>query len=143
MVELTNEPIDVAGLLQRAQRPQAGAVVLFLGITREFTDGRQTTRLEYEAYPEMARRELLGLQEQAVERWSLASCDIVHRLGPVPLAEASVAIAVSSPHREAAFEAGRWLIDELKQTAPIWKQEHWSDGAAQWVHPHRSANDGA
>lgn len=135
MVELTHEPIDALRLLARAQQPQAGAVVLFLGIARQFTAGRETAELRYEAYAEMARSELAALEQQARGRWPLVECAIVHRLGVVPLAEASVAIAVSSPHRAAAFEAGQWLIDSLKQTVPIWKQEHYSDGAAEWVHP--------
>jgi molybdopterin synthase catalytic subunit len=83
----------------------------------------------------MALRELERLEAEARSRWRLVECAIVHRLGLVPLAEASVAIAVSSPHRNDAFEAGRWLIDALKETAPIWKQEHWADGSAEWVHP--------
>jgi molybdopterin synthase catalytic subunit len=135
MVELTNEPIDAQRLLARGQTPAAGAVLLFLGTTRRFTAGRETTELHYEAYREMAVRELEKLEAAARHRWSLVECAIVHRLGVVPLAEASVAIAVSSPHREAAFEAGRWLIDSLKEKAPIWKQEHWADGAVEWVHP--------
>lgn len=141
MVELTKDPIDTAQLLQRVQRAEAGAVVLFLGITRQFTSGRETTELRYEAYEEMAQSELARLEAQARSRWSLVECVIVHRLGLVPLAEASVAIAVSSPHRAAAFEAGQWLIDALKETVPIWKQEHWRDGQTQWVHPSGRSRD--
>lgn len=143
MIELTDNPIDATALLQSAQQPAAGAVVLFLGITRQFTKGRETASLSYEAYREMAAKELERLEQQARERWPLVDCSIVHRLGEVPLAEASVAIAVSSPHRGDAFDAGRWLIDTLKETVPIWKQEHWADGAAEWVHPHRAADGGA
>lgn len=141
MVELTQDPIDAAHVLQRVQRAEAGAVVLFLGITRQFTSGRETTELRYEAYEEMAERELAQLEAQARTRWPLVECVIVHRLGLVPLAEASVAIAVSSPHRAAAFEAGQWLIDALKETVPIWKQEHWSDGQTEWVHPSGKSRD--
>ena len=135
MIQLTDNPIDATALLQSAQQPAAGAVVLFLGITRQFTKGRETASLSYEAYREMAVKELERLERQARERWPLVDCRIVHRLGEVPLAEASVAIAVSSPHRGDAFDAGRWLIDTLKETVPIWKQEHWADGGAEWVHP--------
>jgi molybdopterin synthase catalytic subunit len=135
MVQLVQEQIDVAGLLSMAQQPEAGAVVLFLGTTRQFTAGRETRELHYDAYREMAERELEKLEAEARRRWSLVECAIVHRLGLVPLAEASVAIVVSSPHRDAAFEAGRWLIDTLKDSVPIWKQERWADGAVEWVHP--------
>jgi molybdopterin synthase catalytic subunit len=135
MIEMTRQPIDVAALLERAQHPAAGAVVLFLGITREFTSGRQTIELAYQAYEEMALKQLGALEAEARRRWPLVECAIVHRLGLVPLAEASVAVAASSPHRDAAFEAARWLIDELKASVPIWKQERWADGTREWVHP--------
>jgi molybdopterin synthase catalytic subunit len=135
MIELTTAPIDLSRLLELAQRPEAGAVVLFVGATRQFTAGRETTELRYEAYEDMARRELGRLESEARRQWPLVECMIVHRLGVVPIAEASVAIAVSSPHRHDAFEAGRWLIDALKESVPIWKQERWSNGDAEWVHP--------
>jgi molybdopterin synthase catalytic subunit len=109
--------------------------VLFLGTTREMTDGRRTATLDYEAYDEMAEKKLAELETEARERWPLVECEIVHRLGRVPLAEASVAIAVSTPHRTDAFAAGQWLIDTLKRDVPIWKQEHWADGTSEWVHP--------
>ena len=135
MILLTTEPIDSAKLIADVQQPEAGAALLFLGTTRQFTDGRETVELHYEAYREMAQRELSRLEAEARQRWSLVDCSIVHRLGRVPLGEASVAIAVSSSHREAAFAAGRWLIDTLKESVPIWKQEHWADGTVEWVHP--------
>ncbi len=135
MIELTTDPVDVMRALELVQKPAAGAVVLFLGITREFTQGRQTVELAYEAYREMAERELASLESEARRRWPLVECVIVHRLGVVALSEASVAIAVSSAHRDVAFEAGKWLIDSLKESVPIWKQERWADGGAEWVHP--------
>ena len=139
MIQLTDDAIDTQHLLELVQRPEAGAVVLFLGTTRQFTKGRETVQLTYEAYREMALRELDRLEAEARRRWSLIECAIAHRLGVVALGEASVAIAVSSPHRNDAFEAGRWLIDTLKETAPIWKQEHWADGSMEWVHPETSS----
>jgi molybdopterin synthase catalytic subunit len=135
MVELTNEAIDVAKLLSDVGSTQAGAVLLFLGTTREFTHGKQTTTLDYEAYNEMAEKKLAQLEATARKRWQLVDCGITHRLGNVPLGDASVAIAVSSSHRRTAFEAGRWLIDTLKAEVPIWKCEHWADGTSEWVHP--------
>ena len=135
MIKLSDQPIDAAALLEQAQQPAAGAVVLFLGVTREFTAGRQTIELSYEAYQDMAAKELAALEAEARRRWPLVECAIVHRLGVVPLAEASVAVAASSPHRDAAFDAARWLIDELKKNVPIWKQERWADGTREWMHP--------
>lgn len=135
MIELTHEPVDAAAALSAVASDRAGAVVLFLGTTRAWTDGRQTTTLDYECYPEMAGRALSELERQARERWPLEGLSIVHRLGRVGPGEASVAIAVSSPHREDAFQAGKWLIDTLKESVPIWKKENWADGTAEWVHP--------
>ena len=135
MVELTNEPIDAAAVLARAGSSLAGAVVLFLGTTREMTGERRTLSLDYECYPEMAAKKLAELEDEARRRWPVLECAIVHRLGHLELGEASIAIAVSTPHRHDAFEAGKWLIDTIKQVVPIWKKENWADGAAEWVHP--------
>jgi molybdopterin synthase catalytic subunit len=135
MIQLTTEPIDAARLLDEAMSPQAGAVVLFLGTTRELTNGRRTVTLDYEAYGPMAERKLAELETEARGRWPLVECLIVHRVGRVPLAEASVAIVVSTPRRSDAFAAGQWLIDMLKQDVPIWKREHWADGTTEWIHP--------
>jgi len=135
MPELTQAPLDTAPLLSSAQSSQAGAVVLFLGVTRQHTDGRETIELHYDAYEKMAIKELTALETEARQRWQLVECTIVHRLGCVPLGEASVAIVTASPHRHAAFAAGEWLIDTLKERVPIWKKEHWADGTTEWVHP--------
>jgi molybdopterin synthase catalytic subunit len=135
MIQLTHTSIDTSSLLARVSHPNAGAVVLFLGTTREMTGDRQTVALDYEAYHEMAEHRLTELEVEARRRWPVLECMIVHRLGRVPVAEASVAIAVSSPHREDAFAAGKWLIDTLKHDVPIWKREQWSDGTTEWVHP--------
>lgn len=135
MIELTDQPIDTSRVLTRVASNQAGAVILFLGTTREFTDGRQTASLDYECYPEMAEQKLAELETEARSRWPLVECVLVHRIGHLKLGEASVAVAVSSPHRRAAFEAGQWLIDTLKEVVPIWKRENWADGSSQWVHP--------
>lgn len=135
MIELTHAPIDTAAILARVTSPQAGAVVLFLGTVREVTGDRRTAWLAYEAYPEMAERKLAELEAEARRRWPIVECVIVHRLGRLELAEASVAVAVSTAHRGQAFEAGQWLIDTLKEVVPIWKQENWADGTQEWVHP--------
>jgi molybdopterin synthase catalytic subunit len=135
MIDIVSNPIDTQEVLLRVASPRAGAVVLFLGTTREFTAGQQTASLDYECFGEMAKRKLAELEAEARRRWPLVDCAIVHRVGRVEIGEASVAIAVSSPHRQAAFEAGNWLIDTLKQIVPIWKRENWADGTSQWVHP--------
>jgi molybdopterin synthase catalytic subunit len=142
VIQLTLEPIDTQLALRHVQSPQAGAVVTFLGTTREFTGGRQTVRLCYEGYREMAERKLGELEQQARARWPLVGCALVHRLGAVELGEASVLVAVSTPHRRDAFEAASWLMDRIKTEVPIWKQEHWADGSQSWIHPGASDLDG-
>jgi molybdopterin synthase catalytic subunit len=135
MVSLTNDPLDSAIILASVASSDAGAMILFLGTTREFTHGRQTASLDYECYPEMAEKKLAELEAEARRRWPLTGCVIVHRLGHLALGEASIAIAVSSPHRADAFAAGQWLIDTIKEVVPIWKRENWADGTTEWVHP--------
>lgn len=135
MIQLTRQPIDAAALIAQVSSPRAGAVVLFLGTVRELTGGRQTIALDYECYPEMAERKLAELEAEARRRWPVIECALVHRLGHLELAEASVAVAVSTPHRRDAFEAGQWLIDTLKVVVPVWKKENWADGSTEWVHP--------
>ena len=132
---LTDKPIDPSGVMAQVASRDAGAVVLFLGTTREFTHGRRTASLDYECYPEMAEKKLAELEAEARSRWPITGCSIGHRLGHLELGEASIAIAVSSPHRGDAFAAGQWLIDTIKQDVPIWKQENWADGTSEWVHP--------
>jgi len=141
MTELTPQPIDISALLDRVQSATAGAVVLFLGTTREMTEGRRTDSLDYECYPQMAQRKLAELEAEARRRWPIIECCIVHRLGHLLPGEVSVAVAVSTPHRSDAFEAGRWLIDTIKTEVPIWKRENWSDGTADWVHPVAGATE--
>ncbi|MCA9108689.1 MAG: molybdenum cofactor biosynthesis protein MoaE [Planctomycetaceae bacterium] len=135
MVELTHKPIDYAQLTERIRSNQAGAVVLFLGTVREMTNGQQTVALDYDAYPEMAIAKMQELRTETCERWPVIEAGIIHRLGHLELGDISVAVAVSCPHRVDAFEAGRFLIDRLKEVVPIWKQENWADGTTEWVHP--------
>ena len=141
MIEITRDPIDISAVVDSVSSSHAGAVVLFVGTTRELTGGRQTESLDYECYGDMAEKKLAELRADARARWPLVACSIVHRIGRVDLGEASVAIAVSSPHREAAFEAGKWLIDTLKEVVPIWKKENWADGTSEWVHPRLESSE--
>ena len=135
MVELTDSAIHLTRILNSVQSNDAGAVVLFLGTTRETTNGRKTESLDYECYREMAESELRKLEISARERWPIQECQITHRLGHLELGEASVAVAVSTAHRADAFEAAKWLIDTVKEVVPIWKRENWADGSSEWVHP--------
>ncbi len=135
MVELTDSPIDIVQCLTHVTHPECGAEVLFVGTTRRWTDGTETEYLEYDSYREMAIAQLRELESVARLRWPIHEVMIVHRLGRVAVKEPSVAVAVGSAHREAAFEAARWLIDELKRQVPIWKREHLTDQTSQWVHP--------
>ena len=132
MAELVEGAIEVERLLAAAARPDCGAVVLFLGTTRDHHEGREVVRLEYEAYRPMALAALEQTERDAVERHAVASCRIVHRLGVVPAAEASVAVVVAAAHRSAAFDACRWAMDQVKNTAPIWKKEHYAGGDTGW-----------
>jgi molybdopterin synthase catalytic subunit len=135
MISLTSDPIDYHALTESVRSTQSGAVVLFLGTVREMTDGRRTVALDYEAYPQMAEAKLKELETIARSRWPIDRVAIVHRLGRLELGDISVAVAVSCPHRKQAFEAGQFLIDELKVSVPIWKQENWDDGSKEWVDP--------
>ena len=128
-VQLASERIDTAGLAERLKRAEDGAVVVFEGIVRDNSRGRRTLYLDYEAYEEMARKQLEELAAQALEKFKVRDVAIAHRLGRLQIGETSVAIVVSSVHRAAAFDACRWMIDTLKKTVPIWKKEHFQDGA--------------
>ena len=134
-VDLVDCPIDVPAVMKAIADPEAGAHSLFLGTTRRTTGTRQTRFLMYDAYRPMAQIELSRLAQEAAFRWPLRHLVIVHRLGHVDLGEASIAIGVSSAHRSDPFEAIPWLMDQIKSCVPIWKQENWSDGSSEWVHP--------
>lgn len=129
---LTSDPIDVTALLTRVRHPDAGAVVLFLGTVRDHNYGRHVEFLEYEAYQTLALREMERVAAEAERRWPLLGIGMEHRLGHLHVGEISVAIAVACAHRREAFEAGRFAIDTLKQTVPIWKKEVWDEGEA-WI----------
>lgn len=135
MIELVQHKIDELAALESIKSADAGACVLFSGTTRRFTKERETSTLKYQAYEAMANKEMSRLRDCAFAKWSLVECAIVHRLGEVPIGETSVVVAVSSAHRVDAFEAAQWIMDELKQSVPVWKQEVWADGTTEWVHP--------
>jgi MoaE-MoaD fusion protein len=126
---IVREPIDTKSVLEGMKRGEDGAAVVFEGVVRNQTRGRKTLYLDYEAYEEMALRQMEGLAEQALKQFQVREIALVHRLGRLEIGETSVLIAVASAHRAAAFDACRWLIDTLKRTVPIWKKEYFEDGA--------------
>jgi molybdopterin synthase catalytic subunit len=128
-VRFYDSPIPSEELLAAAKAGEDGAVVLFDGIVRNNTRGRQTLYLVYESYQEMALQQMRALAEEALGRFAIRDITLVHRLGKLEIGETSVLILVASAHRGAAFDACRWLIDTLKKTVPIWKKEHFVDGA--------------
>jgi molybdopterin synthase catalytic subunit len=131
---LTDAPIDVAALEQQVARSGHGAVVTFVGRARDHSDdGRIVTELEYEAYPEMARSVLTAIAGEAESRFG-AACAVVHRTGLVPLGEAAVAIVTAAAHRGEAYEANRYVIEQIKERLPIWKRERFADGS-EWKRP--------
>jgi molybdopterin synthase catalytic subunit len=132
MFRITDKPIDLQELVRFVSDPGAGAIATFIGITRNNNEGRNVIALDYEAYPEMAEKELARIGEDASKKWQICRMAIVHRLGPVQIGDASVVIAVSSAHREAAFAACRFAIEEIKRTVPIWKKEVF-EGGEVWI----------
>lgn len=126
---ITRDSIDTKGIVDSLKHGEDGAALFFEGIVRNQTRGRKTLYLDYEAYEEMALKEMESLAVQALQNFQIRDVAVVHRLGRLEIGETSVLIAVASAHRAAAFEACRWLIDTLKRTVPIWKKEHFEDGA--------------
>ena len=135
MVCLTHDPIDFTALTEAVRSPHCGAVALFLGTVRDLTGDEVTEFLEYEAYPPMAEKKMAEIEVEVRSRWILGEVAMVHRLGRLGVGEISVAVAVSAPHRDAAFEACRFAIDTLKQVVPIWKKDLASVGTGEWIHP--------
>jgi molybdopterin synthase catalytic subunit len=135
MIQITPEPIDLQALLPLVSHPECGAQVMFVGTTRRWTGDVETEFLEYEAYEQLALEQMRALEVAARERWPLREVVLVHRVGRVNVTEPSVAVLVASPHRSEAFEAAKWLIDELKHHVPIWKREHYVQNGSEWIHP--------
>lgn len=132
MFRVTVKPIDLDELVRYVTDPEAGAIVPFIGTTRNNNEGRKVIALDYEAYPEMAEKELARIGADAAKKWPICKMAIMHRLGPVQIGEASVVIVVSSAHRDAAFAASRFAIEEIKKTVPIWKKEVF-EGGEVWI----------
>lgn len=132
MIKITEKPIDVQRVIDTATSLGAGAVNVFVGTVRNTAHGKNVLWLEYEAYEAMAVSEIKKIIEQAAQRWGLLGWAVSHRVGTLKPGEVSVAIAVSTPHRKDSFEACQFIIDNLKEKAPIWKKEVFEDGE-EWI----------
>jgi len=132
MIRIVESKIDREEIVQSVATPESGAIATFDGTVRNQAREKPVTHLHYEAFPEMALKELEKIRAEAMQRWPLNGMAIVHRVGRMEIGESSVVIAVSSAHRKDAFEACRFAIDTLKTTVPIWKKEHYEDGEV-WI----------
>jgi molybdopterin synthase catalytic subunit len=129
---VTRDPIDAGRLLAAVASPACGGTALFLGTVRAGPDDGPVVRIEYEAYAEMLETEFLRIAAETTARWAEARVAVQHRIGPIPLGEPSIAVAVAAPHRAEAFAACRFAVDEAKRRLPVWKREVLADGTAQW-----------
>ncbi len=132
MFKIVREPIRIEQLIEAVEDPGAGAICTFLGVVRGNNLGREVDYLEYEAYPKMAVPAMQRIADEIRERWDIIKIAMVHRVGRLEIGDASVGIAISSPHRAEAFQACHYAIDRLKESVPIWKKEVWADGE-EWI----------
>ncbi|MCP8615642.1 molybdenum cofactor biosynthesis protein MoaE [Salirhabdus salicampi] len=132
LFEIVEEPIQLQDLVAKVTRREAGAITTFIGTVREWTKGKRTIYLEYEAYKPMAVKMLNKIGDEIQAKWPNTKVAITHRVGRLDISDAAVMIAVSSPHRKAAYEANEYAINRIKQIVPIWKKEHWEDGET-WI----------
>ena len=141
LFEITSEPLSVDDVVARLASPANGAVGTFIGVVRGETDGRKTQYLGYEAYPDMAEKQLRKIGDEIQERWpTIREVAIVHRVGRLEVGEIIVVIAVSSAHRREVFAATHYAIDRLKQIVPVWKKEVWTDGE-EWKSEQRDREE--
>lgn len=129
---ITEESISIESVIRQVSHPNAGAINTFIGTVREMTEDKRTLYLEYEAYVPMAEKKLAEIDEEIRTQWPQSLVAITHRIGRLQISDAAVVIAVSSPHRDAAFAASRYAIERIKEMVPIWKKEHWEDGEV-WI----------
>ena len=128
---VTEEALNLDAMLRETEDVSCGALVVFGGTVRDLNDGRAVTGMSYDAHVALAASTLEALEQEAKERFGVPQCRAMHRVGALALGEASVYVVVRSPHRPAAFEAGRWMIDTLKQRLPVWKEEHYADATSR------------
>ncbi len=136
MIQITDKPILSDVLRSSLQDRSCGALVVFEGLVRDHHLGKKVVALSYQCYRPMAFRILNSIREAALERWEITELFIIHRVGKIPIGEAAVFVAVTSAHRQEAFEACAWAMDEIKLEAPIWKRETYDDGISVWVEDH-------
>ena len=132
---LADAPVDVAALQAALRDDRAGACASFEGWVRDHNDGRAVEGLRYEAYAELAEREGQAILDEALRRFDIVGASCVHRVGELAIGELAVWVGASAAHRDAAFDACRWIIDEVKARVPIWKHERYREGDAGWLHP--------
>src|ERR1051326_8652520 len=132
MFRIVEGPLEDIQLEDAVPTEADGAVIVFRGVARRYSRGRDVVHLEYEAYPEMAEKVMSQIGDEIKSRWNVSEVAIVHRTGVLEIGQASVVIAIAAPHRREAFEAAQYAIDRLKEIVPIWKKEVWSDGS-QWI----------
>ena len=130
---IVDRALDAGALMSEVAHQRNGATVVFVGTVREENEGQPVSGLDYSAYTGMAERELTSIATEAAERWGTPDIAVEHRVGALGLGEASVVIAVAHPHRGEAYDASRYIIEELKKRLPIWKKERYLDGRAEWV----------
>ena len=135
MIEITSEAIKVQPIIDEVERSTNGAVVTFLGTVRDNSEGKRVLCLEYDAYPEMAKKKLSEIVKEMESRWGIKDVAIVHRVGQLKIGDIAVVIAVGSPHRAEGFRACQYAIDRIKEVVPIWKKEFYEDGSAWIGHP--------
>lgn len=133
LIKISDKELDLPTIHSFLTTPRVGGIDIFIGTTRQWTNEKETTLLEYECYPEMAKKVIKEIIGQALSKWSLERVCVFHRTGIVPVAEASVMIGVGAAHRDAAFAGCRFLIDTLKEQVPIWKKENYADGTMEWI----------
>ena len=132
MIHITSDPLEPNSVTEIVRNNSNGAVITFLGKTRDSTDGKNVNYFEYEAYQPMAQNMIQQIFDEVKERWEIEDLAISHRLGKVEIGEISMVVAISSPHRKQAFEAGQYSIDRIKEIVPIWKKEFFDNGE-EWV----------
>jgi len=132
MINITSDPLDPDSITELVRKNSNGAIITFLGTTRDSTDGKRVNYLEYEAYQPMAQDMIRQIFDEVKERWEIEDLAMSHRLGKVDIGEISMVVAIASPHRKQAFEAGQYSIDRIKEIVPIWKKEFFDDGE-EWV----------
>lgn len=135
MFVVTEDPLDPKALVEFVRRDESGAVALFYGVVRNNSEGRKVLHLEYDAHPSMAVKKMREVAQEVRARWPITEIAVAHRIGRLEIGESSLLVAVSSPHRQEAFEACHYAVDRIKQIVPVWKKEVWEGGQA-WVEGH-------